>query len=139
MEQRRVGAVGGRVNLAKAELDKIQTQLQMDPLSRDLIQEERVKIEDLMRATKVEESMQRLKSREQVITLGDNNTEFFFKSIQARRITCLKGENRELLEDINSIGMECARYYKEIYELNDMPEWSLEGVGNIVAARTVST
>lgn len=112
------------VREARKELDIVQTSLKDDPLSRELIQEKKA-MREVMRATRAEESIHRPKSREQVITLGDNNTEFFFKLVQAiriaNRISCIKDANGEVLEDAKLIGQACVEYYKNIYDPMEMP------------------
>lgn len=51
----------------------------------------------------------------QRISLGDNNTNFFFRSVQVRRvrnkITCLNDPNKEPMEYVGQIGAACGYFY----------------------------
>lgn len=53
-----------RVKIERQPLDLVQTMLQVDPLNSNLIQEERILMGNLIRVSKVEEALQRKKSRE---------------------------------------------------------------------------
>ncbi|KAF5195924.1 hypothetical protein FRX31_014489 [Thalictrum thalictroides] len=68
---------------------------------------------------KVEEHFQRHKSREDRIPPGNGNTSYFFKLVQAKRvtnrITYLRDVNGDVIEDIEQIGNECISYYKALY------------------------
>lgn len=114
-----MGNVTERVKIEKEKLDSVQTKPQADPLSSNLIQEERKAMNSFINASKAEESLQRQKSREQMITLGDNNTEYFFRLVQARRFTykilCVVDDQGKALEDVKLIGDACEKYYKNLY------------------------
>lgn len=105
--ENRIWNVTDKVQDARKELDSVQTALQSYPLSRELIQDERKANGWLKRASRAGEFFQIQNSREHVINLGDNNTEFFFRSVQARRMadkmSCIKDDNGEVLEDVERI------------------------------------
>ena len=70
---------------AKARLDTLQRQIQDSPTDPHLCKEEVMAVKvygDLCRA---EESFFRQKSRIQWLNLGDQNTEFFFRSVKSRQ------------------------------------------------------
>ncbi|KAF5199867.1 hypothetical protein FRX31_010545 [Thalictrum thalictroides] len=59
-------------DIARGELDEIQTRLQLRPLDQELIQKEREVARTYVRAAVAQESELKQKSRDQVISLGDN-------------------------------------------------------------------
>lgn len=49
--------------------------------------QERIAINEHVVAARAEETFHKPKSRDPVITLGDNSTNYFYNSIQVRRLT----------------------------------------------------
>lgn len=121
----RVGNVVSRAKSTKEEMDTIQTSIQADPINQELVTKEREVIKQYVQAAKAEEAFYKQKSREMSINLGDNNTKYFFRSVQARRasnrITCLKNQAGHILDDEIEVGQACVDYYQDIYNPETLP------------------
>ncbi|KAF5206669.1 hypothetical protein FRX31_003745, partial [Thalictrum thalictroides] len=88
--------------------------------------EERRAIRELVKVSIAEESYMKQRSRDTTITLGDNNTSYFFKSVKERqmknKISCLTDGQGNTMVDMEATGAACVSYYKEIYSPDEMPE-----------------
>lgn len=68
----------------KAILDDTQCKLQEEPWNHELVMQERVAVKEHDIAARAEESSQKQNSGGLVITLGDNTTNYIYKSVQTR-------------------------------------------------------
>ncbi|XP_031272152.1 uncharacterized protein LOC116130575 [Pistacia vera] len=69
------------VKSARDDLAQFQERLVVDPVDGALLQEEKVKVEKMVKLSKVEESLAKQKSRVKWLRERDANTFYFFKSI----------------------------------------------------------
>ncbi|XP_031270999.1 uncharacterized protein LOC116129393 [Pistacia vera] len=77
--------ISERVKFARDDLAQVQERLVMDLVDGALLQEEKVKVEKMVKLSKTEESLAEQKSRVKWLWERDANTSYFFKSIAGWR------------------------------------------------------
>lgn len=80
------GCISERVCKARASLDNVQSRLDLNPLlDNDFQPEEREKARNLRQLSWAKESLVKQKSKVHWLKKGDQNTRYFFKSINSWR------------------------------------------------------
>lgn len=82
LNKREFSDISIRVVHAKTTLENSQIKLDRDPLNMDLQEKERTAYARFVALSKIEESLARQKSGVQWLSLGDRNSQFFFRNIK---------------------------------------------------------
>ncbi|XP_050233116.1 uncharacterized protein LOC126681613 [Mercurialis annua] len=86
MNKQQYSDISQRVSNQRVMLEKLQNDIQKDPLNNHLLEEERAVAFYLMFLLRSKESFYKQKSRIQWLQLGDSNTKYFHNSIKQRRV-----------------------------------------------------
>jgi hypothetical protein len=107
-----------KIETARSNLEQIKFQLQQDPDSVQLQENEKIAGELLRKWNFIEESALKQKSRIQWLKLGDSNNHFFHAAMKARyntnRINLLYNAQGDRLEDPVGIQQEILHFYKSL-------------------------
>ncbi|KAL6984540.1 hypothetical protein U1Q18_052623 [Sarracenia purpurea var. burkii] len=110
--------LSNRVLVAKQFLEGIQIQLDNLPSSEEFRQKEREAYSKLVELKLAEESFYKQKSRIQWLKLGDQNTKFFFKSINFQRnksrIVSITRDDGAVLVSKEEIAEHIVNYYQSL-------------------------
>ncbi|XP_031264168.1 uncharacterized protein LOC116122468 [Pistacia vera] len=112
--------ISERVKFARDYLAQVQERLVVDPVDGALLQEEKLKVERMVKLLKDEESLAKQKSRVKWLREGDANTSYFFKSIAGWRnrnkIVSLEIGEDSVTSDQDRIKEEFVSFYSNLFE-----------------------
>ncbi|XP_031256491.1 uncharacterized protein LOC116114486 [Pistacia vera] len=112
--------ISERVKFARDDLAHVQERLVVDPIDGALLQEEKVKVENMVKLSKAEESLAKQKSRVKWLRERDANTSYFFKSIAGWRnrnkIVSLEIGEDSVTSDQDRIKEEFVSFYSNLFK-----------------------
>lgn len=112
------------VKMAKERMLQIQKQLNLNPLSADLIRQEKEAIQNYIEQANREEESMRLKARAIWLQRGDQNSKNFHFMHRSRTnsniISAIKASDGNWLENQEDIALQFANHFKDTYKYHKM-------------------